>query len=103
MKKPPVTDHAIVRYLERVCGMDLNGVRRKIFRATKNAIRSGATKITVDGVEYRIADGRVVTLVSAGQKAEPAKAFKKWDQSGKKECDDGQSLPVQLGTTRETK
>lgn len=47
-----VSDHAVVRYLERVVGFDVEALRRRILTPTvEAAIRSGVTRIrTADGV-----------------------------------------------------
>lgn len=67
MKRPrnlPVTDHAVLRWLERHGFVDVEGVREQIFRETHEALKSGASKITINGTEYRISNGVVVTLIA---------------------------------------
>ena len=68
MKKPavPVTDHCVIRYMERVMGLDIEGVRRKIADDLAPAVRIGAVGLTKDGFNYRIADGAVITVMPAG-------------------------------------
>ncbi|MGC9368688.1 MAG: hypothetical protein ACP5DX_04015 [Paracoccaceae bacterium] len=65
MKKPrhPVTDHAVVRYLERIEGMDIEALRRKIGRQVDRAVNMGACAVVIDGYQYRIVEGTVVTVV----------------------------------------
>lgn len=60
----PVTDHAVLRYLERHGFVDVEGVRRQIFAECQQALNSGASKIRINGTEYRIADGTVITVIS---------------------------------------
>ncbi len=60
----PVTDHAVLRWLERFAHVDIEAVREQIFRETHHALNSGASKITVNGTEYRIRDGHVVTIIA---------------------------------------
>ncbi|CUH68009.1 hypothetical protein TG4357_03337 [Thalassovita gelatinovora] len=64
MKKPlhPVTDHAVIRYLERVEGMDIEVIRRQIGRTVDEAVRRGAAGTVAGGFCYKIKDGTVVTI-----------------------------------------
>ena len=68
MKKPavPVTDHCVIRYMERVMGLDIEGVRHKIADDLAPAVRMGAVGLTKDGFNYRISNGAVVTVMPAG-------------------------------------
>lgn len=58
----PVSDLAVLRYLERVCGVDIAAVRREIHSAAAPAIERGAAGVTRDGLTYRIRHGWVTTL-----------------------------------------
>lgn len=71
MKKPRhhVTDHAVVRYLERVHGVDVEGLRRRIGRRVDLAVHLGASGAIVDGFVYRVEAGRVVTVAPHRQPA----------------------------------
>ena len=61
-----VTDHAVIRYLERVYGVDVQSLRRRIVKATQGARSAGAGSAKVDGVRYVLSnDGRVVTVHGA--------------------------------------
>jgi len=64
MKKPlhPVTDHAVLRYLERVEGVDVEGIRRMIGRRVDRAVAMGACGVQADGVTFRLERGVVVTV-----------------------------------------
>ena len=68
MKKPavPVTDHCVIRYMQRVMGLDIEAVRQKIAEAVGPAVRAGAIGLTKDGFNYRISDGAVITVMPAG-------------------------------------
>lgn len=57
-----VSDHAVLRYLERVEGMDIERVRREIGARVDHAAGLGACGIIIDGFSYKI-DGGVVTTV----------------------------------------
>jgi hypothetical protein len=53
MRHPPtitVTDHAILRYLERILEIDLDALREAIRRQAADAASIGAKSITKDGV-----------------------------------------------------
>lgn len=69
MKKPRllVTDHAIVRYLERVGGFDIEGLRRSIGRRCDTAHEAGATSVLIEGHAFLIVDGHVVTVLDGGE------------------------------------
>lgn len=49
---PLVTDHAIVRYLERVEGLDIEDVRRKILGHSKR-VQNGDVIVTVNPIEEK--------------------------------------------------
>ena len=72
-----VTNNAVIRYLERIAGVDVERLRRGIRRKVKHAVSSDASSITIDGFEYRIEGNRVVTIVPADDSHEPAAAFDK--------------------------
>ncbi|WP_297772724.1 hypothetical protein [uncultured Roseovarius sp.] len=65
MKKPlhPVTDHAVIRYLERVKGVDIEALRREIGRVADAGIEAGATGVISGGFVYRIETGVVITVL----------------------------------------
>lgn len=65
MKKPvhPVTDHAVIRYLERVKGMDVEALRAKIGHNAAAAIEAGADGQISGGFIYKLKDGVVTTVV----------------------------------------
>lgn len=67
MKKPRafVSDHAVVRYLERVVGIDVERFRREIGHRVDRAVEMGASGCVVGGYEYRLKDGHVTTVVEA--------------------------------------
>ncbi len=58
-----VTDHALVRYIERVLGHDVESYKKAILtEPIKSAMRAGASSIKVDGVKYYL-DGHAITTV----------------------------------------
>jgi hypothetical protein len=66
--EPQISDHAVIRYLERAYGFDFNGIREKIFtEKVKMAVRIGARAVKIDGGKLIIDGPRVVTFVSKSQ------------------------------------
>lgn len=65
MKKPEayVTDHAVLRHLERVQGIDIEGVRRDLGHKVAAAIRAGAVAIVAEGIRYALVEDRLVSCV----------------------------------------
>ena len=57
-----VTDHAVLRYLERVHGVDMNGLRKRIGRMVHNAVLHGANGVRINGVSFRLVDNHVITV-----------------------------------------
>lgn len=65
-RKVRVTDHALVRFLERAGGFEIEKLRREIARKVQRSAPDGATGIKIDGVNFVIVsdgDERVVTTV----------------------------------------
>lgn len=68
MKKPlhPVSDHAVLRYLERRHGLDVESVRRELGHRVEAACegQSGMSAAVIDGMRFVIsAEGVVVTAM----------------------------------------
>ncbi|MBO9421730.1 hypothetical protein J7481_19640 [Labrenzia sp. R4_2] len=62
MRPTSVSDHAVLRYLERVLEIDTEAVRKHIHSETETAIAVGAATLKRNGVRYVIVDGAVVTV-----------------------------------------
>ena len=60
-----VSDHAVLRYLERVVGIDVDALRAEI--AATCARSQGAPIVRVEEVRYLIRGARVVTIISGGR------------------------------------
>lgn len=52
-----VTNHALLRYLERVGGFDIEGLRRAIEQQIEAKTPEGASAIILDGHRYVLRDG----------------------------------------------
>lgn len=63
-----VSDHAVVRYLERRYGFDFEGVRAEIATPQlRAAAKAGAAGWKVEGGTFKISDGTVTTYVASGK------------------------------------
>lgn len=61
-----VTDHAVLRYMERVQGLDVEAVRRHIAGLCGPATAAGASTVYQEGVRFEISrTGAVVTVTPA--------------------------------------
>ncbi len=71
MKKPrvQVTDHAVLRYLERGLQMDIEAIRCEIGHRVERGVDRGASAVCVDGLRYRLVDDVVVTVVPVNRPA----------------------------------
>lgn len=62
--EPRVSDHAMMRYMERVMGLDIEKIRSEILTDNaKAALKMGATKYTVNGVKFKAKNGVFVTVI----------------------------------------
>jgi hypothetical protein len=70
-KEPIVSEHALLRYIERFMGVDLESVRRAIL--TENAVKmikfAKNGKINSDGRRLIVKNGTVVTVESVDKQA----------------------------------
>lgn len=69
MTDSPVSDHAVLRYMQRVLGCDVEGVRRIIADDCAAAIAMGAISVVKGEIQYRLSDGRVTTVHKKGRGA----------------------------------
>lgn len=58
-----IGDHAILRYLERVQGYDLDPIRKEILAICFDGVRMGARTVRWQNWLFQIRDGCVVTVV----------------------------------------
>jgi hypothetical protein len=66
MKRIRVSDHAVLRWLERAEGLDVEKVRRKIRRLAYNAAEKGANAVKIGGVHIVLDRyGDVTTVLAA--------------------------------------
>ena len=70
-----ITDHALLRYVERVFGIDVDALRREILTdGVARCIELGASTITVKGIQFRVKDRSIVTVIGSDQKAHRKKS-----------------------------
>ncbi|MGW1423641.1 hypothetical protein ACWAT4_26370 [Bradyrhizobium manausense] len=80
MKPLRVCDHALLRFIERVGGLDVEGLRRHLAeslgRAAGAADQLGAREMTIaaDGNHYVVVKGTVVTVLAPPMKPRRIKA-----------------------------
>lgn len=66
--RPSVSDHAVLRYLERIMGVDVEAIRAGLLtNDVKAAIRAGATSVTIEGVKFRVVGSKIVTVVETAR------------------------------------
>lgn len=63
MKKPMahVSDHAVLRYLERVHGVDVGAARQELGALVDTAVTAGAGAVVIDGTRYVLSGRAVIT------------------------------------------
>lgn len=59
-----VSDHAVVRYLERVLALDIDEIRELIFAEAASAAALGARKHVVGEVTYVMERGVITTILA---------------------------------------
>ena len=58
-----ITDHAVIRYLERVHGIDIEYIKDSMTKhGVKEACDAMLTNYTVDGIKFKIKNGKVTTI-----------------------------------------
>jgi uncharacterized protein YlxW (UPF0749 family) len=63
-RQPRVSDHAVIRYLERKYGFSFDRVRAEILTPDRaSAINAGATGISHEGVRFLVRDKTITTVV----------------------------------------
>ena len=59
----PITDHAVLRYLERYYQLDADAVREEMWSDDVDyAIKSGAISVPIGDMVFKIADKRITTV-----------------------------------------
>lgn len=71
---PHVSEHAIIRWLERVKGVDLDAIRAEILSPlVRAAIKAGASSVIIDGHRCPVAqDGTITTVLDSDMRSRTA-------------------------------
>lgn len=71
----PVTDHAVLRWMEHAYEIDIEAVRRKIRQRVERAVElassldgQGTVTVAVDGLRFVVKGGTVVTITGAARR-----------------------------------
>lgn len=59
---PIVSDHAVLRFLERCHGLDVEAIRAEMRHAVETGVRFGASAVICDGVKFVLREETVVTV-----------------------------------------
>lgn len=63
-KKPRVSDHAVLRFLERAQGFDVDAIRAQMLTPTVvSAINAGACAVQVGGIRMMVKDKTITTVL----------------------------------------
>lgn len=57
-----VTDHAVLRYLERAHGLDVEAVRKHLAGRAMTGIQLGASAVIIEGVKLVLKDSVLITV-----------------------------------------
>ena len=58
-----VTDHAVLRYLQRRLHLDMEGLRRHMAGLAASGVEAGASGVIVEGVKLVLHGNNVVTVL----------------------------------------
>jgi hypothetical protein len=62
-----VTDHAVLRYMERAMGLNVEIVREHIMNVCADAAAFGAVCVRSEGLRFEIASGAIITVLDDQQ------------------------------------
>lgn len=69
-KEPAISDHAVIRYLERRYGFDFSRIKAELLSPTvRRAIEMGARSVKTNGGRFHIKGNVVATFISTGRDA----------------------------------
>jgi hypothetical protein len=64
-----VSDHALLRWMERVYDIDIDGIRAQLAELARPMSDSGAQSFVHDGHEYVFRAGRLVTVLDTSARS----------------------------------
>ena len=68
MSRVHVSDHALLRYLERAQGVDVNAARRAIARTCRVGVEHEAAGVVANGFRFKLKGSTVTTVFEAHSK-----------------------------------
>jgi hypothetical protein len=75
--RSPVSDHALLRWIERIQGINLDPTRMEIASICAEALAVGATSLVTDHGTFVLECGKVVTILEPGQRPGRSKTFER--------------------------
>lgn len=79
--EPSVSDHAILRYLERHDGINVEAIKRKmLLPEVLAAMQMGLNKVAVDGHSFNLSGAEIVTYYLSESEKRKRKAIKKLER-----------------------
>ena len=76
-----VTDHALVRYLERVHGLDMEFFRRCAASECEEAVAAGASSARIGDHWFVFQNGKLVTVLDRDQVPRDRREYRQWVQA----------------------
>jgi len=69
-RETQITDHALLRYLERMLGFDIEALKRELLTdEVRRAIKAGARRVHIKGVTFVVSENRIVTIYETKKRA----------------------------------
>jgi hypothetical protein len=72
-----VTDHAVLRHLRRVQGIDVEAVRRELGFKVDEAIEAGANAVVTGGIRYVFADDQLVSCIPVKSRPQRGRSMRR--------------------------
>jgi hypothetical protein len=72
-----VTDHAVLRHLQRVQGIDVEAVRRELGFKVDEAIEAGASATVSEGIRYVLVEDRLVSCKPVKSRPQRGRAMRR--------------------------
>lgn len=70
-REPTVTDHAVLRYIERAHGVDVEAIRRHVAALVKRGVARRGDAVVVEGVKFVLRHETVITVLNRRWPAKP--------------------------------
>ncbi len=81
VQEPRLSDHAILRYIERAFNIDIDAIKERIMTPdVVQAIKNGASAVTVEGIKFKIKDNAIITAFAPDIPKAKTKKFRPVDE-----------------------